>query len=192
MAIDHEQRRADIATLTIDIVAREGIQAATIRRIAAEAGFSTTAITHYFADKRELLEWAFQSLASEGERRFEDARAQQPGDAIAALMTMTPWCEINKRRWKAYLAFWDRAARDPELAITLAESTRAGRMFVRELLEADASAGAAVEAAADMLNALIQGLALQMLVEPKTWTEAKVRIALTDAFELARLKLGPA
>jgi hypothetical protein len=46
MALDHDKRRRDIAWITIDLIAREGLEAATIRRIAAEAGCNTTAITH--------------------------------------------------------------------------------------------------------------------------------------------------
>ncbi|MCW1431726.1 TetR/AcrR family transcriptional regulator [Novosphingobium sp. JCM 18896] len=189
MAIDHEKRRHDIATLTIDMVAREGIEAATIRRIAMEAGFSTTAITHYFADKQELLEWAFHILAKEGERRFEEAREEEPDDIVAALMTLVPWCPVNIRRWKAYLSFWDQAARDPELATMLARGTQVGFEFLRQLLRARAGKKRDIETAAEMLNAMIQGLALQMLVDPTTWNEAKARTTLLDMFELAILKV---
>jgi TetR/AcrR family transcriptional regulator, transcriptional repressor of bet genes len=190
MSIDHEKRRADIAEMTIDLVAREGIGAATIRRIAAEAGCSTTAVTHYFADKQELLAWAFQILSTEGERRFEDARRSGSADAIGALLTMVPWCPANVRRWKAYLAFWDQGARDPELACLLARSTGVGLSFMRQLLRGAAAAEADVEPAAQLLNALVQGLALQMLVDLKEWDESSARSVLEDAFDLALLKVA--
>lgn len=157
MAIDHDQRRAHIASITIDLVASEGIEAATIRRIAAEAGFSTTAVTHYFADKRELLVWAFQVLSHEGEQRFEQAVAIDPSDSIGALLTMVPWCPINIRRWKAYLAFWDQAARDHELASLLAGSTRIGLTHLRQILRSRAGERADVENASRLLNAIHSG-----------------------------------
>jgi AcrR family transcriptional regulator len=188
MAIDHEQRRADVATITIDLVAREGIEAATIRRIAAEAGFSTAAITHYFADKQELLLWAFQMLSEEGERRFEEVLARNPADVVGALLTMVPWCPANVRRWKAYLAFWDQAARDPELASMLAKSTDVGLAFLQKLLRSKIEAGDDAKNSGQLLNALIQGLALQMLVDPQNWSEPKIRATLEEAFGLALLK----
>jgi AcrR family transcriptional regulator len=188
MAIDHEQRRADVAAITIDLVAREGIEAATIRRIAAEAGFSTAAITHYFADKQELLLWAFQMLSEEGERRFEEVLARDPADVVGALLTMVPWCPANVRRWKAYLAFWDQAARDPELASMLAKSTDVGLAFLQKLLRSKTEAGDDVKNSGQLLNALIQGLALQMLVDPQNWSEPKIRATLEEAFGLALLK----
>ncbi|HMP55060.1 MAG TPA: TetR family transcriptional regulator C-terminal domain-containing protein [Novosphingobium sp.] len=186
MAIDHDQRRATIAQLTIDLVAREGIEAATIRRIAASAGFSTTAVTHYFADKQDLLAWAYQVLASEGEWRFEAARRDNPDDPVAALMTMVPWCPVNVRRWKAYLAFWDQAARDAELAGLLTHSTQAGLALMRGLLcaQAPGSDPARIDRAVEMLNAVIQGMALQMLVDPAAWSPERVRVMLGDALAM--------
>jgi TetR/AcrR family transcriptional regulator, transcriptional repressor of bet genes len=185
MTIDHDKRRQDIAAITIDLVAREGIEAATIRRIAAEAGFSTTAITSYFADKKELLAWAFEALATEGERRFEEALAGDPADILGPLLTMVPWCPVNVRRWKAYLAFWDQGARDAELATLLAQSTDAGLSFVQTLLRRKSARHADPETAARLLNALIQGLALQMLVDPAQRDEATARAMLARAFDLA-------
>lgn len=185
MAIDQDKRRQDIARLTIDLVAREGLAAATIRRIAAEAGSSTTVITHYFDDKEELLVWAFQRLSAEGEQRFEAALRQDPSDVIGALLTMVPWCPANVRRWKAYLAFWDGAARNPQLAALLAQSTRAGTEQLHRLLGAKAMAGAELGKSGRLLSAVIQGLALQILVDRESWDEGRIRDVLEEAFDLA-------
>ncbi|MBV1687172.1 TetR family transcriptional regulator C-terminal domain-containing protein [Novosphingobium sp. G106] len=188
MAIDHEQRRADIATITIDIIASDGLEAATFRRIAAEAGFSTTAITHYFADKQELLVWAFHILSQEGVRRFREALSENPSDLIGALLTMVPWCPINVRRWKAFLALWDQASRDQDIAhlVRLGEST--GYSIVHELLRGEASGKHNLEIACKLLHAMIQGLSLQMLVDEKNWDEPGIRSLLEDAFNVAVLK----
>lgn len=188
MAIDHEKRRADIASITIDLVAREGIEAASVRRIAAEAGFSTSAVTHYFADKQELIVWAFTMLSGQGETYFDEASARDPDDVIAPLMTLVPWCPVNVRRWKAYLAFWDQGARDAELATLLRQSTYEGIAFLRRLIAAHMQGAVDTESAARLLNALIQGIALQMLVDRQYWGEATVRATLAEAFDLAVLK----
>lgn len=188
MAIDHEQRRADIAAITIDLIAREGLAAATIRRIASEADFSTSAITYYFADKQDMLVWAFQVLSEEGEHRFNAQRSEAPDDLIGALLTMVPWCPVNVRRWKAYLAFWDQAARDPELASLLAETTTVGLTSMQVLIRDRVGASADIENASQLLNSLVQGLALRMLVDQQDISEVKVRELLEEAFELALTK----
>lgn len=187
MALDHQQRRRDIAWTAIELIAREGLGAATIRAIAAEAGFSTTAITHYFVDKQELLVWAFQFLAAEGDRAFQAALQRDPADAIGALLTMVPWCPANIRRWKAYLAFWDEAARNAELAALLAQSAKAGTDALRGLLGPKAGARADLVKASQLLNALIQGRALQMLVDQRSWTEEGTRAVLAEALDMVLL-----
>lgn len=188
MAIDHDQRRSEIAVIAIDLIAREGLGAATIRRIAGEAGFSTAAVTNYFADKDELLVWAFEVLSAEGEQRFDAELARDPADGIDALMTMVPWCPANVRRWKAYLAFWDEAARNSYLARLMAQSTRTGLAYLQQLLRARAARPEGLTAAGELLNALIQGIALQMLVDPNSWPAAKTRDTLADAVQLAVFK----
>lgn len=185
MGIDHDQRRREIAEITIDLVAREGIGAATIRHIAAEGGFSTTAITHYFADKEELLVWAFVVLSREGERRFEAQLARDPHDVVGALLTMVPWCEVNRRRWKGYLAFWDEAARNPYLASLVAKGTQTGLAQLERLVLIRDPAPADLGRSVRLLNALVQGLALQMLVDPASWPFETVRRTLHEALDLA-------
>lgn len=181
MAIDHDQRRMDIAQVTIDLVAREGLAAATFRRIAAEGRWSTASITNYFVDKRELLAWTFERLSVAGEERFEQARQAAPDDPLPALLTMVPWCPANSRRWKAYLAFWDAAVRDPELASLLARSTHTGTDLLERLMHRRLPPGSDTRRAAELLSSTIQGLALQILVDRESWSEAKIRQALTDS-----------
>lgn len=185
MGIDHDQRRREIAEITIDLVAREGIGAATIRHIAAEGGFSTTAITHYFADKEELLVWAFEVLSEEGIRRFEAQLAADRHDVMGALLTMVPWCEANRRRWKAYLAFWDEAARNPYLASLVAKGTQTGLAHLERLVLIHDPRPADLAKSVRLLNALVQGLALQMLVDPASWPLETVRRTLHEALDLA-------
>lgn len=185
MSLDHEQRRRDIAEITIDLIAREGLEAATIRRIAAEAGFSTTAITHYFVDKQELLVWAFQHLSWQGEQRFEEVLQRDPSDILGALLTMVPWCPSNIRRWRAYLAFWDESARNAEIAALIAQGTVSGQQSLHKLLVPRARPGTDLEKSVQLLNAILQGRALQILVSPKAWNRERIADALREAVDVA-------
>jgi hypothetical protein len=138
-------------------------------------------------DKQELLIWTFQILSAEGDQRFREALQNDPADEIGALLTMVPWCPANIRRWKAYLAFWDEAARNTELAALLAQSTNEGTGFLQQLLAARAAPPAGLVKASALLNAIIQGRALQMLVDPRSWPEPTIRAALREAFDVALL-----
>jgi AcrR family transcriptional regulator len=58
--VDHDVRRAEIAEALWRVVARDGLEGATIRSVAAEAGWSRGIVEHYFQDKEELLLYSFQ------------------------------------------------------------------------------------------------------------------------------------
>ena len=59
--VDVEQRRAELTDATARLIAKSGIGAATMRDVAAEAGWTTGALTHYFTDKRDLLLHTFRA-----------------------------------------------------------------------------------------------------------------------------------
>jgi AcrR family transcriptional regulator len=53
--IDHDQRRRDIVDVTWDLIVRGGIEAATMREIAAAAGFANGALKLYFPSKEDII-----------------------------------------------------------------------------------------------------------------------------------------
>ena len=84
--VDIEQRRAELAEAASRLIARAGIESATMREVAAEAGWTTGALTHYFSDKRELLLTTFQaSLANRRSQRPTDADADPVRQLRASL-----------------------------------------------------------------------------------------------------------
>jgi TetR/AcrR family transcriptional regulator, transcriptional repressor of bet genes len=176
--VDHNERRQKIAQITFELIAREGVEAATIRRIAAEVGYSTTAITHYFAEKRDLLTCAYRYLVDQSNGRFNAVIARDPGDLVGSLLSSTATDETSIRFWRVYIAFWERAARD----ITVREQQRhdmdntlkeIGRII--KLRYPDCRD---VERISRMLSATVQGISIQVLVNRESWPPAKIREAL--------------
>ena len=53
--VDHDQRRVELVQATWRIIAREGIERATMRGIAAEAGFANGALKPYFSTDRKSV-----------------------------------------------------------------------------------------------------------------------------------------
>jgi AcrR family transcriptional regulator len=63
--------RDEVKEATIRVIAAEGVPAVTIRRVAREVGRSTSAITHYFADRDELLREAVSETLAERQEQIE-------------------------------------------------------------------------------------------------------------------------
>ena len=184
LAVDHDERRRRIAEVTVDVIAREGLEAATIRRIAAELGGPTKIITHYFADKQELLVWAYRSLAEQSERYLTEVIARDPTDIVGVLMAMTAVDESQTLLWRVYIAFWDRAARDLFFAELQRTQINLALKRIAEIIRARNGEREDVESVSQRLNALVQGISLLALADRERWSTERVRGALADEVEV--------
>lgn len=184
LAVDHDERRRRIAEVTVDVIAREGLEAATIRRIAAELGGPTKIITHYFADKQELLVWAYRSLAEQSERYLTEVIARDPTDIVSALMAMTAVDESQTLLWRVYIAFWDRAARDLFFAELQRTQINLALKRIAEIIRARNGEREDVESVSQRLNALVQGISLLALADKERWSPERVRGTLADEVEV--------
>src|SRR5688500_5908565 len=104
--VDYDERRAELAEAAAHVIARSGIGAATMRAVASAAGWTTGALTHYFADKRAVLLCTCQ--ASLGRRRTAPAERDRPDPAarlVAALEGALPLDEDRRRHWMVTVAF---------------------------------------------------------------------------------------
>lgn len=73
--VDHEERRQLIASAFQDQVAEHGFATTTYARVAAAAGISVGLIQHYFADRHELLNYAYDDLIRRRDSRIDAAVA---------------------------------------------------------------------------------------------------------------------
>lgn len=186
--VDHDERRRRIAEVCVAVIAREGLEAATVRRIAAEVGYGTTIVTHYFADKQQLLLWAYRVLAEEAHDRFQEVVARDPADLVGALLSMTAADERGQRRWRAYVAFWDRAARDTAFAAEQRLRIDQALARIAEVVRARNGPRPDLERVSRLLNAVVQGISVQALVDRESWSREQIAAAL--AHQVATV-LGP-
>ena len=68
--VDHDQRRLELVDATWRIIARLGMEGATMREIAEEAGFANGALKPYFPTKDLLLTSAFGHVFNRTNQRI--------------------------------------------------------------------------------------------------------------------------
>ena len=169
--VDIAQRRAQLTEATARLIARSGIESATMREVAAEAGWTTGALTHYFADKRELLLTTFQtSLANRRELRPNDEDADPAAQLRASLEGALPLDESRRRHWMVTIAFCSQATGDAELAATQRDAYREFRAHVAALVKrCELADGRGAETYAERLIAVADGIAVQALFDEDGW-----------------------
>jgi AcrR family transcriptional regulator len=116
--VDHEESRAELAEAVWRAVVDLGIESATVRTVAETAGWSVGRLSHYFASKDDLLEYAIAYIGGVMQRRFDERLAKLRGLAAlrAILGEVTPTRKRTREEWLFWIAFWGRATRNPKLA----------------------------------------------------------------------------
>ena len=182
-----ELRRAEIVDGAIRLIAREGQAAATMRALAAELDVSTGTITHWFATKEQVLGATMDALAERFAARTAAALAgvDDPRDVLVALgdasVPEDPDVRDEHIVWSELGA---RASRTPALAEQHARLYAGWRRQVERAVEAGVAAGSfrAVDAAAwaRTYTALLDGLALHVVLHPGSQTPARMRAAIRE------------
>ena len=182
--VDVEQRRSELTDATARVIARSGIEGATMREIAAEAGWTTGALTHYFTDRQELLLSTFQaSLAARRSARARRASAS-PADRLRASLEGALALDDDRRRhWLVTLTACTQATGDEQLAAAQRDAYREFREYIAGLVVEAGLTGNAGEArtTAERLIALVDGVAIQALFDPASWPASRQRAALDAA-----------
>jgi AcrR family transcriptional regulator len=120
--VDHEQRRRQIAEALLRIAATRGLQAASMREVAAEAGVSLRLVQYYFHTKDELLIGSLPYLAERLAARVR-TRLQALGQPPTArqvvegtLSAVLPADEESRQIRRTYDAFYALVLAEPALA----------------------------------------------------------------------------
>ncbi|HWT95113.1 MAG TPA: TetR family transcriptional regulator C-terminal domain-containing protein, partial [Solirubrobacteraceae bacterium] len=115
--VDHDQRRDELADAVWRLVVREGVEAASLRRVAAEAGWSVGSVRHYFATQHELLTFAMELVVTRATARLQTTPPgpDAPATAAALLGQLLPLDDERRAEMQVWLAFSTRAAVDPAL-----------------------------------------------------------------------------
>lgn len=107
-----------VVAAVCEVVATEGLDAATVRRVAAVAGVSIGAVQHHFRTKDAMLLAAFEHVVDETEKRVGavELGPEVRRNLSVILREMLPLDATRLREAKVYVAFAARAATSRELA----------------------------------------------------------------------------
>jgi len=178
--VDHDQRREEVAEAAWRVIGRDGLEGATLREIAREAGFTTGVIQHYFRDRDELIAFAARLISEQGAERLHGAIAAHPPgrERLKALLGVLVPPSLRAARVAVLLGVWARAATDPRHnRIYLAQYARLRALFRDEVAAARAAGALAadldVEDAADRLIAFGDGLCMRAGLDPDRYPESR-------------------
>jgi AcrR family transcriptional regulator len=184
--VDIEGRRNELGAAAAHLIARDGVGAATLRDVAAEAGWTTGALTHYFVDKRELLLFTFtSSLKGRHAARPPDDEDDPHQALVQALEGTLPLDEDRRRHWMVTVAFCAQAGSDDEFLEAQRDAYRAFRDRMAALVARSRTLAAPdAEALAERLVAVADGIALQALFDADGWPAERQLSRLHETLDL--------
>ena len=115
--VDHIARRQELGEVAARLIARGGLEAATVREIADKSAYSKGVVEHYFDNKEELIAAALNCANDSYQARVDKGTRGLQG--LAALQfrmhTTLPLTSKIQDEWKIRLVFWSMAAINPDL-----------------------------------------------------------------------------
>lgn len=171
--IDHDQRRIEIVLATQKLIVAGGFDAATMREIAAAAGYANGALKRYFDGKDQILMATSKYVADQLITRLEKAVDGYQGlDAVAEIFEQTmPNRQENIDIARVLITFWERAIGDAELSYSFREDLLPWRRLVEKYLEQAQRSGEMIGSAtpatvADELLTFMAGAHLMIQLRP--------------------------
>ncbi len=165
--IDVDQRRSEFVDATWRVIRDEGLSAATLRRVAAEAKCTTGALTHYFTNREALLVEALRRAHFAAGARMIEAARKSKGDwkrLEAIVMEALPADSERMKEWKTRLAVWAAASDNEVLREENARRYQQWGEWLEEHLAPVVQQRDTIRREAVLFMGLIDGLSLRLML----------------------------
>lgn len=194
--VDHEERREEVIAAVWRVIARDGLDASTIRAIAKETNSSAGALSHYFKDKDDILTYALK--LSHRQIRERQNRKLDGLEGVAALRELVldnlPLDEARELETRLEIGYWARSLTGAEVReVQRAEAGVLHKRMVSLIAEAqrrdEIDPAQSAPTIAEQLLALIDGLSLHALLYPERLSP-QTQMTIVDQ-EFAKLGARP-
>ncbi|KHF27849.1 HTH-type transcriptional regulator BetI [Paenibacillus sp. P1XP2] len=172
--VDHEKQREKVAEATWRVIQKMGLDQASVRNIADEAGLSVGSMRHYFSTHSELLFYAMKMVSDRVGKRI--ANIDFSGDHLTDIPLLVdeilPTDEEKRLEMEVWFAFVVKSLSDKDLARYRLEVDDGLRSIFIEIMDGLAAKNLAApdldaELEIERFYALIDGLAIHAVLRPE-------------------------
>ena len=184
--VDVDARRTELAEAVWRVVRRDGLDHASVRNVAREAGLSMGSLRHYFGSQAELLAFAMRLVMQRARGRIEalDLSSCGPRRAVELMISeVLPLDAERRAEAEVWLALTGKALVDPTLRALRDEAydglSELCERSIRALVESgEAAHGLDVDLETERLYAVLDGLAVHAAIRPQRVTAEGVTAVL--------------
>lgn len=169
-----ELRKNDVADAALRVIARDGLDGASMRAIAHEMGKSTGVLTHYFRDKESLLLFTIEAVSLGVNEALDPLFETKltPESFTRALEALVHNDDGTDIYWRAWLAMTTASMRGASIHAAQARSYQNYRDAIADRIKALQEGGWLSEKAdpvdlAIKTIAFIDGIGIQSIISPE-------------------------
>ena len=185
---DREAKSSELIEAARYVIARDGYAGASLRKVAARAGYSTGAVTYYFANKEAMVATVAEALFDE----FDGWLDNQPSsiDMRSIFDHMIVWTTSGRGdAWLVALQLLVRAATDRPLAAVIQKRYARFRRKLTTLIERWQSEGVVrsdipADLLADQISAMGDGWTMMFPVEPNRFSSGRINALVNAAIAM--------
>ena len=177
-----EERRQQILEATWHVIAVSGFRSLRLSDVAKRAGVSSGMIHYYFDTKRDLLKAAFERYYERSTQRRQWIMETGKGPLELLNLIVESYLPIEDETlegWHVWSELWVEGLQEPDLQQLNEDFYGQWRRSVADIIRDGQDAGiirdgSAIELA-NMLIAMIDGLAVQVLLGSRSMTAERMR-----------------
>ncbi len=167
--IDHSQRKGELAEAVWRVIRERGIGAVSVRVVAEEAGVVVGSLRHLFPNRAGLLRYSAELMVERATLRILSLpRSSDPvAYALDIITELLPLSSESRAELEVNIALIAETPALPELAEVRDAATEIlDRVFRSIVSNLQGGVRPAQDAVARRLHALIDGLAIHLLMQP--------------------------
>ncbi|MDN4605481.1 TetR/AcrR family transcriptional regulator [Paenibacillus sp. F6_3S_P_1C] len=171
--VDHDKQRLLVAEAAWRVIRRDGMEQASVRNIAVEAGISPGSMRHYFSTQSELLLYAMNLVSDRVSNRIRQISfdASPLENMKLLLLELLPNTDEKVAEMEVWYAFTAKSKTDPALKEhadkVYDELRHAMATVITYLIELNLSrTGLDKELEIERLYALVDGLGIHAILRP--------------------------
>ncbi|WP_028545650.1 TetR/AcrR family transcriptional regulator [Paenibacillus taiwanensis] len=183
--VDHLKQKEKLAEATWRVILRDGLERASVRNIALEAGISVGSMRHYFSTQSELIAFSMRLVSERVKHRISSISytGNTLEDIELLLCEILPMDEERSAEMEVWLGFTAKALVDPTLHTLSSEVYEELRRAISSVIEALITSGLAHETLdreveTERFYAVIDGLAVHAVVMPSRLSPDMIRAVI--------------
>ncbi|MHC0037627.1 TetR/AcrR family transcriptional regulator [Pseudoneobacillus sp. C159] len=175
--VNHDKQKEKVAEAAWRVIRREGLEGASVRKIAEEAGISPGSMRHYFPTQSDLLLYSMNLVTERVKKRVQ--RIEFTGDPVhdaqLLLFELLPIDEEKSVEMEVWLIFNIKALSDSSLQNLVEQLYLETKQAITYIIDTFINQGLTKnninrETEIQTLYALIDGLTLQAIMRPQQVT----------------------